>query len=105
MNGDTIASTPSRTRAWEDWRKFWTLRGIEKHFCGSLLEVERHFREETRTPKYILIHVGVNDIDTRTPEQVSKHLRAIPQGTKKKFNQVQIIVSEITQRNGNKDET
>ena len=91
-------------RKYVDWRKFWTLRGTEKHFCGSLLDVERHFREETRTPKYILLHVGVNDIDTRTPEQVSEHLRAILQSMKKKFNRVQIIVSEITPRNDDKDE-
>ena len=44
------------------------------------------------------------EIYTRTPEQVSEHLRAILHTMRKKLKEVQIIVSEITPRNDNKDD-
>ncbi len=87
-----------------NWRQFWTLKGTEKYFCGKLIDVEKRFREETASSiKYILIHVGVNDLDTRTPEQVTEHLKVIIAGMRKKFQGVKIIVSEITPRNDEKD--
>ena len=86
------------------WRQFWTLKGTEKYFCGKLVDVEKRYREETaKTIKHILIHVGVNDLDTRTPEQVTEHLKVIVNGMIKKFKGVKIVVSEITPRNDEKD--
>ena len=86
------------------WRQFWTLKGTEKYFCGQLVEVEKRFREETaKSIKHILIHVGVNDLDTRTPEQVTQHIKVIISGMRKKFVGVKIVMSEITPRNDERD--
>ena len=51
-------------RRYIDWRKFWTLKGTEKRFCGNLAELERYIRSENKigTLKNILINIGVNDL-------------------------------------------
>ena len=35
-------------RRYIDWRKFWTLKGTEKRFCGNIAEIERYIRSENK---------------------------------------------------------
>ena len=80
------------------------MKGTEKYFCGKSIEVEQKYKEETETSiKHIMIHVGVNDLDTRTPEQVSEHLKVIVSGMQKIFVGVKIVVSEIKPCHDEKD--
>ena len=86
------------------WRQFWTMKRTEKYFGGKLIEDEQNYRERNPTSiNHILIYVGVNDLDTRTPEQVSEHLKIIVSGMQKKFVGVKIVISEIMPRHDGKD--
>ena len=88
-------------RRYIDWRKFWTLKGTEKRFCGNLDELENFIRQENKidTLKNILIHIGVNDLDQNEAEQVFEKIKSITTLVEEKYKDINIILSEITPRN------
>ena len=61
--------------------------------------------EETkiRQLKHVFINVGVNDLDTESPEEVSKQFERIIAILREKYEGIKIIVSEITPRKDAKD--
>ena len=88
-----------------NFRKLWTLNGTERKFLGNLHELrtailnENHIKEL----KHLLIHVGVNDLDTKPGMQVFEELCEIIGEIRKKYPGIIIILSEITPRNDIRD--
>ena len=104
INQEVIKDLDSNKKHIE-WRKFWTINGSEKRFCGSLYKLEKILMEVTkiRQLKLVFVNVGVNDLDTKSPEKVSKQFERIIAILREKYEGIKIIVSEITPRKDAKD--
>lgn len=89
-----------------DWRRFWTVKGSKKKFCGSLYKVSDMIREDEqiRSTKYVVVSVGVNDIDCKSAEEVLHQLQVVIGLLRDKYNNPKIILSEITPQTDDKDE-
>ncbi len=89
-----------------DWNIFWKTRGVmKKVFKGSLWDIEGIVRADkrTRTVQYVLISVGVNDIDTKTAKEVSDQMEKVSELIKERYGNPKIVISEITPRSDEKD--
>ena len=54
-----------------DFRKLWTLRGSRHKPCGNLGELKMYVdNNDIKSLKYVLINIGVNDIDVKSDEDV-----------------------------------
>ena len=51
----------------------------KKTFCGSLFDVEERIRAETNIQniKYVVLSIGVNDVETKSAEQVMQQLEVV----------------------------
>ena len=91
-------------RKYIDFRKLWTLKGSRWKPCGNIRELN-NFIDSTdiHSMKYILINVGINDIDTRSGQEVYESLRETVDKLKTKYTGISIILSELTPRGDHRD--
>ena len=89
-----------------EFRKLWTLAGTKIKRCGNINELTNIINEDIvyTNLKYILINVGVNDIDNQSGTDVFNRLKQTIHYIKNKFENVKIILSEITPRRDQRDE-
>ena len=92
-------------RRYIDYRKLWTLKGSRRWSCGNLFRLRENVenKENIKNLKYILINVGVNDLDQKSGEDVFKDLTNTIDVIRNKFEGITIILSEITPRNDERD--
>ena len=90
-----------------DRKKLWRLDKSEFTRCGTLLDVHKFLVEENdiKSLKYILLNVGVNDLDTTDFAIVFQELENIIETIRCKYPNIKIIISEITPRNDARDKT
>ena len=82
-----------------EYRRLWTTKNTIFTQCGNLDEVERTLNgKKYLNLKYILINVGVNDIDENNGTQVFDKISKLVQLTKQKHVGIKIILAEITPR-------
>ena len=89
-----------------DWDIFWRTRGVmKKIFKGSLWDVEGIVKADNRnrSVQYVLINVGVNDIDTKSVEEVSDQVKKVCDLIRTRYGNPKIILAEITPRMDEKD--
>ena len=90
-----------------DWGVFWkNIPGKkEKIFCGSLFDIANRISNENhiRGIKYVIISIGVNDLDTKSAEDVVQQLRNLIQLLDGKYDQPKFVINEITPRLDEKD--
>ena len=77
----------------------------KKTFCGSLFDVEERIRAETNVQniKYVVLSIGVNDVETKSAEQVMQQLEVVVGLLRGKHGQPKIVIGELTPRNDQKD--
>ena len=91
-------------RKYIDFRKLWTLKGSRRKPCGNIRELNKFIdNNDIHSLKYILINVGVNDIDTRSGEEVYESLRETVEKLKTKYIGISIILGELTPRGDHRD--
>ena len=92
-------------RKYINFRKLWTINGTERKFLGNLHELRTAIRNENQIKelKYILIHIGVNDLDTKPGKLVFQELCEVIGEIRRKYPGIIIVLSEITPRNDNRD--
>ena len=87
-----------------DRRKFWTLRNTTWLRCGTTVEATRIMNKTKYNKlKYILIAVGVNDLDEMTGPEVSEKLCNLLKLINQTYPDTKIILNEITPRNDDRD--
>ena len=88
-----------------NWRKFWTIDGTEKFYCGSLYTLKEKIinAKQINSVKYVLINVGVNDLDTQDAEEVYEKMEDVVNIIREKYKDCKIIISEITPRTDDRD--
>ena len=80
-------------------RRLWTIKSAIFSQCVNLDEVERTLNENKYLNlKYILINVGINDIDEDNGTQVFNRISELVRLTKQKHGGIKIKLAEITPR-------
>ena len=91
-----------------DWNRFFSFvrGGRNCTFCGSLYDVERLVEEDTTTGKidYVVMSVGVNDLDTKCAEEVIAQMKLVIELIRMKHGQPKIIINEATPRHDDRDD-
>ena len=92
-------------RRFIDYRKLWTLKGSQRWACGNLFELREKVEKEEKIKnvKYMLINVGVNDLDQKSGENVFDELKNTINIIRNKYEGIKIMLSEITPRRDEKD--
>ena len=65
--------------------------------------MQRIVEADERTGRKILISLGVNDIDTKTPQEVCDQVIKLTELIRERYGNPKIILSELTPRNDEKD--
>ena len=88
-----------------DYRKLWTTKGTLFKRCGNLNEIDNIINGNVnyRNLKYILINVGVNNIDENSGATVFNRIRETIDNIQEKYS-VKIILGELTPRKDEKDD-
>ena len=88
-----------------DRRKLWKVNNSEYRNCGTIHEVSNTIKEEkyNKGLKYILLNVGVNDIDKKDHDQVLEEMELLIREIRTQFPDIKLIISEITPRNDERD--
>ena len=87
-----------------DRKKLWKLDNSLFSRCGNLYEVNKKIDEnEIEGLKYVLINVGVNDLDLKDHQQVFGEMEVIVNKIRRKYPGIKLIISEITPRNDRRD--
>ena len=88
-----------------DRRKFWTLDRTTWLRCGNVDEARRLINRTRYTNiKYILIAVGVNDLDETDGSELADKFGSLIGSIHESYPDVKIILNEVTPRNDNRDE-
>ena len=83
-----------------NFRKLWTLRNSERTRCYYLHQLNQYIRNSNITKlNYILINIGVNDIETKSGEEVLEEIKGNINLLKSKYPNIKIILCEITPMN------
>ena len=91
-------------RKYIDFRRLWTLKGSYHKLFGNLQELKQYIGDhDIRSLEYILINIGINDIDIKTGKEVYEDLTLIVEKLVVDFPNVKIILSELTPRADEKD--
>ena len=90
-----------------DWNRFFSfVRGAKNcTFCGSLYDVQKIVTENRTTRKidYVVLSIGVNDLDTKSAEEVLEQLKIVVELMRNKHDQPKIIIGEATPRRDDRD--
>ena len=85
-------------------RLFWTLDKTKWIRCGTINESSGAINKMKYTNlKYVLIGVGVNDIDDARGAEVATKMCNLIRSIHQSYPEVKIILNEITPRNDNRD--
>ena len=88
-----------------DRKKLWKLDSSIFKQCGNLHEVNKTIDEsEIEELNYILISVGVSDLDLKDHMQVFGEMEVIINQIRKKYPGIKFIRSEITPRKDRRDD-
>lgn len=88
----------------ETERRLWSVNKTKWVRCGNLNEVSKVLTDSNYTGlKYILINVGVNDVDEISGVSVFNRLTEIVKDTQQKYKGIKVILGEITPRADNRD--
>ena len=91
-----------------DWDRFFSFVRGPKHctFTGSLYETETIIDtdEVTRKIDYVVISIGVNDLDTKSAEEVLTQLKRVIELLRNKHEHPKVIISEATPRRDDRDD-
>ena len=87
-------------------RKLLTIKWNTFNRCGNINKINNFINGDIiyNNLKYILINVGVNDIDENSGEAVFNQIQETIDIIREKYNTVKIILSEITPRKDNRDD-
>ena len=86
-------------------RKLWKEKGSDLKRCGTLFEVSRVVKNScVKELKYLLLHVGTNDLDNKDYLQVLDELKQLLKDARRRFPGVKFIISEMLPRNDARDE-
>ena len=88
-----------------DFRKLWTINKTKIKRCGNLDEITTAISANTKYThlKYILISVGVNDIDESNGVAVFNKINQLIVSIQGKHPGIKIILSKITPRKDTRD--
>ena len=77
----------------------------KKIFKGSLWDVEGIIKADkrVRTIDYVLISVGVNDIDTKSATEVNDQVQKVVELIKSRYGNPRIVLAELTPRHDDRD--
>ena len=94
--------------AFVKWDWFWTFtKGTKKTtFNGSLYEIEDIIREDrsNRKIQYVVLSIGVNDVDVKSAEEVFEQLQVVIDLIRSKYGETKIVIGELTPRKDERDE-
>ena len=78
---------------------------MKKTFKGSLWDVEEVVNADNRIRKaeYVLISVGVNDVDTKPATEVLAQIEKVVDLIKSRYGNPKIILAELTPRKDERD--
>ena len=87
-----------------NFRKLWTINKTKWKRCGNLNEVSETLTDTNyRGLKYILINVGVNDLDENNGVSIFNRLNEIIVNVQHQYWDLKIILAEITPRKDDRD--
>ena len=87
------------------FKKLWTIKNTVRRRVYTQQQLKQYITDLHATSiKYFLIHVGVNDIDHASGEDVYKAIVENIDLLRKKYPAVKIILSEVTPRKDTKNE-
>ena len=89
-----------------DWNIFWRTRGtLKKTFKGSLWDVEEVVKADNRIRRaeYVLISVGVNDVDTKPAAEVLAQIEKVVDLIKSLYGTPRKILAELTPQKDERD--
>ena len=87
-----------------NFRKLWSVRNTERKKIYRLDQLQNYIQNsDIQILHYILIQVGVNDLDRNNAPEVFNDLRNNIQFIKHKYPDIKIILCEITPRNDSRD--
>ena len=85
-------------------KKLWKSDGTLTVFCGSFSQVSKVVSNDNNPLKYILLNVGVNELDSSRPKEVHRELINLIRNIQQKYNNIKTILSEITPRTDKLDQ-
>ena len=86
------------------FKKFWTLNKSMRRRIYTQQQLKMYIQNlEVDSILTFLIHVGVNDIDTKTGEEVFGEIQENVHLLKTKFPGIKIVLAELTPRKDAKD--
>ncbi len=86
-------------------RLFWSLEKTKWSRCGNINEINAAISNNKYTNlQYVLINVGVNDIDDEEGVNVALRLQGIINRIQELYPNIKIILSKITPRNDERDD-
>ena len=83
----------------QQWRK-------KTKFNGSLFELEDVINEDhiNRNAQYVVLSIGVNDVDVKSAEEVFQQLRVIVDLIRRRYGEPKMVIGELTPRRDQRDE-
>ena len=81
-----------------DFSKLWWTENVQYEKTGSIRSVSRVIDRTSGPLHCILISVGCNDLDSKTPEEVECAMSTLLDKINLKFPNIRIILSQITPR-------
>ena len=88
-----------------DRKKLWKLNNSVYKRCPTIFSVSHLIKnEDIKDLKYILLSIGVNDLDDKDHTQVFGEMRTLINQIRLKYPGIKIIIGEATPRNDARDE-
>ena len=88
-----------------NFRKLWTLKNTDIQRCGTIAEVSKLVdRTEYTNIKYFFFSVGCNDVEYKDGDGVFADIKILVEKITSKYDNVKVILSEITPRMDEFDE-
>ena len=87
-----------------DRKKLWKLNNSDYKRCSTLHNVRELIKElQIKQLKYVMICVGVNDIDNKEHNQIFEEMMSLINEIRTKFPGIKLVISEITPRRDARD--
>ena len=92
-------------RRYLDMKKLWKVKNSQMKACSTIYDVSQIFESNQfeSTLKYVLLNVGMNDLDTKDHTQVFGEAELLFDQIRSKLPGIKLIISEITPRADQKD--
>lgn len=79
-----------------DFKKLFPGENVAVYPCGTVSWAKKTVEDKLRSPKTVILHIGTNDIETRSPYSVHENLLALKRQIDEKFRCNTIISSLLT---------